>query len=70
MINTTHVIGLCEISEQINSFICESLPFNDQFPDLLFQRLTPRILKRLTANNSDNLLFQKFFLKFDRNFFF
>ena len=33
MINTTHVVSTREISDQINAFVCEHLPFDDRCSD-------------------------------------
>ena len=38
ILTSTHIVGLQETSEQINNFICQNLPFDDQSSDLILSQ--------------------------------
>jgi len=58
MINTTHVVGLRQISEQINTFICENLPFSDQCSDPILSMALDTLNFDVVDSNSDSLPFK------------
>jgi len=58
MINTTHVVGLRAISQEINSFICENLPFSDQCSDPIVSMALDALNFEVVNSGSDNLPFK------------
>ena len=58
MISTTHVVGLRAISEQINSFICENLPFGDRCSDPVVSVALDTLNFEEVDNSSDGLSFK------------
>ena len=60
IINSTHVVGLRKTSEQINTFICQNLPFDDECFDPIISLAIDTLNFEMVDGDSDNLPFKNY----------
>jgi hypothetical protein len=60
MISSTHVVGLRQTANDINSFICNNLPFNDESSDIIVSKPRDVFNNQIFDNSDDKLHFKNY----------
>jgi ATP-dependent exoDNAse (exonuclease V) alpha subunit len=60
MISSTHVVGLRQTAHDINSFICNNLPFNDESSDIIVSKPTDVFNNQIFDDGDDRFHFKNY----------